>query len=326
MSASSTMQGAINLIPEAPVTRMVELASRAEQLGYDRCWVYDEGLAARDVYVTLTAIAAGTQRLKLGTGITNPYTRHMSSTVGAIAALDEFSGGRAFLGIGAGGSMTLDPIGVTRLRPVAAVGDLVGAARALFSGDPVDFDGEIVSIHGTRLAYARPTTEVWLAGRGPRMLRLGAQRCDGVMLDVIYKPLLGETIERVRTNGAEVGNLVKISYSTMLVTDDRSMQVAKNHMTYRLIDSPEVVKAAIGLRDDDVAAIRSRMPDGLEAAGELVRDEWVLPFVLTGTAGECAAELGAIAGRYEIEEFLVPILDEANAEYTMDTAAQVIGL
>ncbi len=323
---TTSIRGAVNLIPEAPVTRMVELAQHAEHVGYDRCWVYDEGLAARDVYVTLTAIAAGTKQLKLGTGITNPYTRHMSSTVGAIAALDEFSSGRAFLGIGAGGSMTLDPIGITRSRPVVAVGDLVGAARALFSTNRVDYDGEFVSIHGTQLAYARPTTEIWLAGRGPLMLKLGAQRCDGVMLDVIYKPLLGQTIDRIRNLGAEAGNEPKISYSTLLVTDDTSMQVAKNHMTYRLVDSPATVKEAIGLGEDDVAAIRSRMPDGLEAAGELVREEWVLPFVLSGTIAECATELHMFAEQHHFEEFLVPILDEANATYTMDTAAQVIGL
>ena len=47
----------INVIPEAPIAAMVEIATRAEALGFDRCWVYDEGLATRDLYVTLSAIA-----------------------------------------------------------------------------------------------------------------------------------------------------------------------------------------------------------------------------------------------------------------------------
>jgi 5,10-methylenetetrahydromethanopterin reductase len=320
------VQGAVNLIPEAPAASIVELAQHAEQRGFQRCWVYDEGLAARDVYITLTAIAVATSTIRLGPGITNPYTRHMTSTIGAIAALDELSGGRAFLGVGAGGSMTLDPIGLSRPKPVRAVRELIEASRALFSTDPAEYSGEFVEIHGAALDYARPSTEVWLAGRGPRMLALGAQRCNGVMMDVIYKPLLAEMIERVRRLGREAGNTPKISYSTMLVTDDRSMAIAKNHMTYRLIDSPTEVKTAIGLGDADVARLRAKMSDGLEAAGELVRDEWVLPFVISGSIDECAREISMVVERNAIDEFLVPVLDQEFARHTIDIAAEVLGL
>jgi 5,10-methylenetetrahydromethanopterin reductase len=320
------VQAAVNLIPEAPVASIVELAQHAEQRGFERCWVYDEGLAARDVYVTLTAIAVATNTIRLGPGITNPYTRHMTSTIGAIAALDELSGGRAFLGVGAGGSMTLDPIGLSRPKPVRAVRELIEASRALFSSDPAEYFGEFVEIHGAALDYARPSTEIWLAGRGPRMLELGARQCDGVMMDVIYKPLLAETIERVRRLGHEAGNAPKTSYSTMLVTDDRSMTIAKNHMTYRLIDSPPDVKESIGLGDEDAGRLRAAMSGGLEAAGELVRDKWVLPFVISGTIDECANELSMIVERDAIDEFLVPVLDQESSDRTIDIAAQVLGL
>jgi 5,10-methylenetetrahydromethanopterin reductase len=320
------VQGAVNLIPEAPVASIVELAQHAERRGFQRCWIYDEGLAARDVYITLTAIAVATSTIRLGPGITNPYTRHMTSTIGAIAALDELSGGRAFLGVGAGGSMTLDPIGLSRPRPVVAVRELIEASRALFSADPAEYSGDFVEIHGAALDYARPSTEVWLAGRGPRMLALGAQQCNGVMMDVIYKPLLAEMIERVRQLGREADNHPKISYSTMLVTDDRSMKIAKNHMTYRLIDSPTAVKAAIGLSDADVGRLRSKMTEGLEAAGELVREEWVLPFVISGSINECSDELSMIVERDAIDEFLVPILDQESANQAINVASQVLGL
>ena len=74
----------INLIPEGPLDQLVALAVRAERLGYQRCWVYDEGLATRDVYITLAAIALVTTRMELGTGITNPYTRHPATTAAEI--------------------------------------------------------------------------------------------------------------------------------------------------------------------------------------------------------------------------------------------------
>ena len=104
----------MNIIPEGTVQELVALGIVAEDPGFERCGVYDEGLATRDVCITRAAIAAATSTLELGTGITNPYTRHPATTAMATVTLDEMSGGRAFLGIGAGGSLTLDPLGIER--------------------------------------------------------------------------------------------------------------------------------------------------------------------------------------------------------------------
>ena len=70
----------VNLMPEGPIGQVVELARLAEASGYRRCWVYDEGVHTRDVYVTLAAIAGATERVGLGPGITNPYVRHPGAT------------------------------------------------------------------------------------------------------------------------------------------------------------------------------------------------------------------------------------------------------
>ena len=88
----------VNLMPTAKIETIVELAQLSEKLGYRRCWVYDEGLHTRDVFVTLTAIAIATEKIFLGPGITNPYVRHPGITAAAIASLDEISAGRAFMG------------------------------------------------------------------------------------------------------------------------------------------------------------------------------------------------------------------------------------
>jgi alkanesulfonate monooxygenase SsuD/methylene tetrahydromethanopterin reductase-like flavin-dependent oxidoreductase (luciferase family) len=61
------MNLSVNLMPEAPVSELVSLAKMAEELGYRRVWVYDEGLAMRDVYVTMTAIAAATTKVQIST-------------------------------------------------------------------------------------------------------------------------------------------------------------------------------------------------------------------------------------------------------------------
>lgn len=313
------LRASVNLIPEAPVGRMVELGRLAESLGYDRCWVYDEGLATRDVYVTMTAIAAATTTIRLGPGITNPYTRHPATTAAAIASLDEMSGGRAFLGLGAGGSLTLGPLGIERSKPLANVRDTLVACRSLLSGEPVTMTAERFELHGATLCFGRPDLEIWVAGRGPKMLAMGAELADGVMLDFIHKDAMGDQISRVRRQ-----RRTRISYSTMIITDDQAMADTKPHMTYRLVDSQPEVRARLGVTDSQVATIREAMADGLVAAGEHVRDEWVLPFVIAGNLDQCAAELASVMTRYDIDEFLLPVLDLHHAEQLMNVVADVV--
>lgn len=315
-----------NVLPHGPVERAVEIARLAETLGYERCWVYDEGLAAADVYVTMTAVALATTSLEVGPGITNPYTRHAGVTASAVASLDDLSGGRAFLGIGAGGSLTLDPLSIDRVRPLAAVRETIDACRRLFGGETVNVDGSHVQLSEASLLHARAGTEIWLAGRGPRMLELGGAACDGVLVDFVYKPHLGAAIKRIRSAGKAAGNEPRIAYSTMLVTDDDTMAAVKPHLTYRLVDTPADVQEAIGLTDDDAARIRDALADGLEAAAEHVRDEWALPFVIAGSPDECGQELHRLAAEHGIESFVVPLLDDEPAETLLRSGAEIMGL
>ena len=320
------VQAAFNVMPHGPIERAVELARLAEGLGYERCWVYDEGLAASDVYVTMTAIALATSSLEVGPGITNPYTRHAGATASAIASLDDVSGGRAFLGIGAGGSLTLDPLSIPRDRPLTAARETIDACRRLFSGETVSVEGVHVQLSEASLLHARAGTEIWLAGRGPRMLELGGAACDGVLVDFVYKPHLGPAIARIRAAGQAAGNEPRISYSTMLVTDDDTMAALKPHMTYRLVDSPPEVQEDLGLAESDVARIRAALADGLEAAAEHVRDEWALPFVIAGTPDECGQELHRLAAEHGIESFVVPLLDDEPAETQLRSGAEIMGI
>ena len=303
------MRTSVNLIPEAPITEMIELAEAAERGGFDRCWVYDEGLATRDVHVTLAAIASATERLELGPGITNPYTRHPAQTAAAIASLDELSGGRAFLGIGAGGSLTLNPLDINRTKPLTAVRETIEICRALFAGQAVDHNGDHVSLRAATLGYGRPDIEIWLAGRGPKMLALGGAEADGVMLDFIYQPHLGDYVKRIRSGSRGDDHGARICYSTAVVTDEEDLEFVRPHMTYRLIDAPPTVKDALGISASDVEQIAAAMSHGLAAAAEHVRDEWILPFVIAGTASECREQIDRLADEHGFEEFLLPVFE-----------------
>jgi alkanesulfonate monooxygenase SsuD/methylene tetrahydromethanopterin reductase-like flavin-dependent oxidoreductase (luciferase family) len=95
-------------------------------------------------------------------------------------------------------------------------------------------------------------------------------------------------------------------------------------MTYRLIDSPPHVKERLGITPDDVEKIRRAMPDGLYAAAEFVKEEWVHPFVIAGSPSECAEELATLMERHGVDEFLLPVLELRFAVDMMQTVADVL--
>ena len=302
----------ISLMPHGPVADLVGLARIAENLGCCRCWVYDEGLATRDVYVAMTAVALATSTIRVGTGITNPYSRHPGTTASAIATVDELSGQRAFVGIGAGGGMTLGPMGIERRRPVAAVEAMVGALRGLYSGEEVDVESEGFGFRSARLDYGRADTEIFLAGRGPRMTDLGGRLADGFVLSWVHRDLLDDYVAALRVAAKIHGRRFTIVWSTMLVTTDADLWMARESLSFRLPDSPVAVKEMIGMTEGDTMAIRDALRQGgPPAAAHLVREEWVPHFVLMGSPEAVADEMLSTMARCGIDEFQLPSLSAA---------------
>jgi 5,10-methylenetetrahydromethanopterin reductase len=320
--------GGINIIPHSPPAVVAEIAQEAERLGLARCWMMDEGLDTRDVFVCLTTAALRTSTIKLGTGITNPYTRHAGVTAATIATLDELSGGRGFLGIGAGGSLTLGPLDIERRKPITAAREMIQTTRALFAGEQINFQGEQVRFKNARLEYARPGIPIWVAGRGKQMLSLAGELADGVSLDFIHRDFVGENIDVVTSAAEKAGHArPRINYSTNIVTSDAMLEEMRPFSTFTLVDSPPEVKKAIGITPDEVENIRSTMnSQGLKAAGKFVKEEWMRPFMLIGSVEECATELKRFIGKLPVDEITHPIHDPESAPERMETLAKVIAL
>ncbi|RUA24852.1 MAG: hypothetical protein DSY73_03005 [Actinobacteria bacterium] len=319
----ATLPLSVNLMPDAPVPDVVDLACLAERLGYRRCWVYDEGLVTRDVYVTLAAIALATDHIQLGPGITNPYVRHPGVTATAIATLDELSAGRAFVGIGAGGGLTLDPLGISRDRPLTAVREMVAALRDLFDGTTVDLDGAVSSFRSASLGFGRSGIEIILAGRGPRMTSLGGEVADGFYLSYVHRDLIGDHVASLRAAARRRGGPFVIVYSTMVVTSDSEMREARAALSFRLVDSPREVKAMIGMTESDTATIREALiRGGPTVAAEHVCEEWVPHFTVVGSAAEAGAELRDLLSGHGIDEFQLPLSRVDGADELIQRTAE----
>ncbi len=157
--------------PREPIGRFAELASRAEELGFDAAWVADSQLYTKDVYAALTLAAAATRSIRLGPGVTNPVTRHPTVTANALAALNEVGGGRALLGLGAGDAAVF-PLGLRPAR-VAEMRVAVETLRGLARGEPAA---------GPGIASGGTPYPIFVSASQPRMLRLAGEVADGVIL------------------------------------------------------------------------------------------------------------------------------------------------
>lgn len=165
----------VGISPRQTLSSWGDLAADLERDGVQRLWLIDSQLAMKDVYAGLLLAAQRTTRMELGTGVTNPLTRHPTVTANAIAALSEVSAGRALLGVGAGDSAVYG-IGARPAR-VAEVEASLTFFAAVLKGEAGTLDGR--TYHLPHLAAPVP---LWLAASQRRMCTLAGRLCDGVIL------------------------------------------------------------------------------------------------------------------------------------------------
>lgn len=161
-------------------------AQFAEGAGWDGLVFADTQNLAADVYGSLCLAAASTSTLLLGTGVTNPVTRHPAVTATAIATVQAASGGRAVLGIGRGDS-SLAHIGRDPER-VAAFERYLLQVQGYLRGESVDLGDGVMSrnewIEGSGLAKV----PVDVAATGPRVIGIGARLAERVTFAVGAEP------------------------------------------------------------------------------------------------------------------------------------------
>ncbi|MEV5896484.1 LLM class flavin-dependent oxidoreductase [Nonomuraea fuscirosea] len=207
------------------------LAREAERLGYDSVWA-SEGYGV-DPATTLAWLAAGTERIGLGTGVIQVTGRTAISAAMAATTIDRVSGGRFLLGLGASGPQVAEGWHGQRYeRPLAHLRDYVAVVRTALDGRPVEHDGpEIVlplpDSRGKALsmtvAPVRKPLPVHLAAMGPKAVALAGEIADG-WLPIHFPPEhVAETMEHLRAGAALAGRdaaTVEVSPMVMAMVDD----------------------------------------------------------------------------------------------------------
>jgi probable F420-dependent oxidoreductase len=193
------MQFGFTLKPEHSLERTLALTRQAEAAGFEYGWLFDSHVLWRDPYPLLTLMAGVTERMRLGTCVTNPGTREPTVTASLLATLDEVSDGRMDLGIGRGDSarrmLGKPPI------TMANTEEAIRAIRALVAGEAIEYEGTELRFPWTR-GWTLP---VWVAGYGPMALAMTGRVADGLILQLADPDVVRWLVGQVREAAVAAG-------------------------------------------------------------------------------------------------------------------------
>jgi len=297
------------MLGNAPLSRMVERVKLAEASGYDTVWLADERFY-REVYSCLSLFATHTERVRLGPCVTDPYARHPALTAMAIATLDEISGQRAVLGIGAGISGFAE-LGIERTKPPRAIREAIELIKQLLRGEPVDYRGEIVRFAGGRLSFTpvRPQIPVYVASNGPIGQRAAGAVADGVIMEACaaveeVQALRAEVDRGAKQVGRDPGAVKLIArLNTCIAANGRAARDAVRPSVAYLLGAARLKFATTEARGLTLSAeAKASVAHARYAEGvtpylpllPLISDAHVNAFTLAGTVDEVAAHVVAL--------------------------------
>ena len=275
------------VFPDVPAPELVEVARHIEDLGLDELWVGDEG-PARDPFAVLAAAAVVTDRIRLATGVTNPYVRHPGVAAASMLTIHELSGGRAVLGVGAGGQMSLAPFGLEALRPVDRVGEFLDFARAVATGTPAaGYSPPDVAV--TEASAGAPLP-LFVGARGPRLNRLASERADGAFVAGMPPFRYLEVVGWARS----VCPIDIALYPSVAFTDE-AVERHRPEMIWSLLDTPPEVREELGLDLDAVrAAVEAIRGGDPEPARTLIDDATLERLMLVGQPAAVGRRLAGL--------------------------------
>jgi 5,10-methylenetetrahydromethanopterin reductase len=183
----------VGIYPNERPADIIESAKLADEMCFSTLWVLDSHLLFHEVYTLLGALAVSTRRIRLGTAVTNPLTRHPTVTASAFLTLAELSGGRATLGISVGDS-ALKSMNF-EVAKMSTLGETVALCRKLLRGEAVSFgESQTAQLH-----RVGPAVPIYVAATGPKMLDLAGRIADGVILmNGVAPELIREAVRIVR--------------------------------------------------------------------------------------------------------------------------------
>jgi 5,10-methylenetetrahydromethanopterin reductase len=291
----------LGLQGDKPLAEYAELGRIAEAGGVDVLSVFND-LLFRPALVPLLELARATERVRLGPAALNPFTVHPVEIAGQIAALDELSGGRAYLGLVRGA--WLDSIGVDDGSPLTALREAVEVVRRLLRGDASGFAGTRFSLApGQALRYTvfRPEVPLLIGAWGARTAALGGELADEVKLGGSANPEMVPVLRKRIRNPH-----VRIAVGAVTVVDEDGARARARAREEAALYFPVVagLDPTLGVPPALVGEVRALVDAGdRRAAAALIPDALLDRLAFSGTPEQVVRQAEALyaAGAHRVE-------------------------
>ena len=297
----------------------------AEDKGFDAVWQAESRLV-RDAIVPMAAYAAVTEKIKIGSGVINNWTRNVGLLAATYLTLDDLAPDRIICGIGAWWDPLAKNVGINRTKPLLAMKETVTVMKRLLAMERVTFHGEFVNVDGIELDVVHGRREprnvpIYIGATGDKMMEMTGEIVDGVVLNYCVEPKYNlkalELLDKgARKSGRTVDDIDRPQLIVCSVDHDhdKAIDASRQLLTHYLAQQPHIAKAS-GVSMDVVAEIQSILGwpathEQIEEAKHLVPVELVHRITASGTPEEARTKVA----EYRKNGCTCPILYSAGGD------------
>ncbi|MEO6569972.1 MAG: LLM class flavin-dependent oxidoreductase [Ilumatobacteraceae bacterium] len=318
-------QVALYLQDAHPMREGIELVRYAEAKGFDAVWQADSRLV-RDAVVPMAAFAATTDRIKIGSGVIDIWTRNAARLASTFSTLDDLAPGRIICGLGAWWDPLAAKVGIDRARPLKVMREVVDAMRGLLGNETVTMDGYHVQLDGVELDYVHQERRakdvpIYIGATGLQMMELTGEIADGAVLNYLVSPEYNvgalAALERGALKaGRTLADIDRPQLVVCSVDTDRAAALdgARLLVTQYLGQQPHIMKAS-GVPQDLLDRIGEVLTwpathDEVLAASKLVPDDIVQMITASGTPDEVREKVDEYVATGCTCPILYPLADD----------------
>jgi 5,10-methylenetetrahydromethanopterin reductase len=313
----------------------LDYARYAEKRGFEAVWQAESRLV-RDAIVPMAAYAAVTDRIKVGSGVINNWTRNIGLLAATFLTLDDLAPNRIICGIGAWWDPLASSVGIQRRKPSTAMRETVDVMRRLLNMERVTFHGEFHHVDGIELDVVHGRREprhipIMIGATGDQMMELTGEIADGVVLNYCVPPEYNDKALELLDKGLRKSNrnLEDFDRPQLVVCSvdpdhDTAIDTTKMLLCQYLAQQPHIAKAS-GVSQEVIHDIQAILGwpatrEQINQAKHLVPDELVNRITASGTPEEARAKVTEYRKRGATCPILYPV--GGNFKLLIDTFAQ----
>lgn len=297
---------ALFLQDDFSLQQSLDYVKYAEARGFEAVWQAETRLA-RDAIVPVAAYAAQSTRIRIGTGVTNIWTRNAATIASEFLALDDLAQDRIICGLGAWYDPIAAQVGINRRKHLLAMREVVTVVRGLLNMERVSYRGEFVNMDDVALDITQGRQEprripIYIGALGAKMLALAGEIADGVLLNYLVAPKynamalaqleIGATKSDRTIYDIDRPQLIACSVN---LNRKQALDTARRFITPFIVQQPQLMRAngvSQSLIDDLQQVLTDPTnPDQIDQAMRLVPDDVVQLVTASGTPDEARAKV-----------------------------------